>query len=102
MNRSCIFVLCILGVSACQPASPLVDTSDVREATQVEVAACTPLSVLTTTTGVSGSIAQDKALEIARNETKANARDAGGNTIVYQNGAPGSDDLFVRATAYRC
>lgn len=89
-------------LAACQPASPLVDLSGVREAAPGEVSACTPVSVLTTTTGISGTIGRAKALEIARNETKENARAAGADTVVYENGAPGSDDLFVRAKAYRC
>ena len=89
-------------LAACQPASPLVDTSGVREATLADVSNCKPISILTTTTGVTGTIARDKSMEIARNETKSMAREAGANTVVYQNGGPGSDDLFVRAEAYVC
>ncbi len=87
---------------ACEPASPLVDTSGVQVAAKADVAACKPVSILTTTTGVTGTIAQDKAMELARNETKSMAREAGANTIVFQNGGPGSEDLFVRAEAYVC
>ena len=101
-RRSVLIVFAAMLVQACEPASPLVDTSGVRVATAEGVAACKPVSILTTTTGVTGSIAQDKAMELARNETKSMAREAGANTIVYENGGPGSDDLFVRAAAYVC
>jgi hypothetical protein len=89
-------------LTACEPPFPITDKSGVRVASPVEVTACNRRRVLTTTPGISGSIGRDKAMELARNETKANAADAGANTIVYQNGAPGSNDLFVRADAYFC
>lgn len=95
-------VAAAFGLTACEPPSPITDKSGVRVATPAEVTACNRRSVLTTTPGVSGSIGRDKTMELARNETKASAAAAGANTIVYQNGAPGSGDLFVRADAYFC
>ena len=91
-----------LALAACEPASPLVDRSGIREVAANDARGCTPISVITTTTGVTGSIGREKALELARNETKEKAREAGADTVVYENGWPGSDDLFVRAAAYRC
>lgn len=102
MRRISAVLVATVILQACQPASPLVDDSGVREATLAEVDTCRPISILTTTTGVSGTIARDKAMELARNEMKSMAREAGANTVVYQNGAPGSEDLFVRAGAYVC
>ena len=95
-------VLALAGLAACETPSPLVDNSGVTEATPLEVALCTPLTVITTTLGISGTIGREKALEIARNETKSKAAEAGADTVVWESGGPGSDDLFVRAATYRC
>lgn len=95
-------MLSALGLTACDVSSPLSDNSGVAEASQLEVALCTPLSVITTTLGISGTIGRDKALEIARNETKTEAASSGADTVVWEAGGPGSDDLFVRASTYRC
>ncbi len=95
-------VLAGLVLAGCEPASPLVDRSGVAEASAYEVASCTPISVITTTTGISGTLGREKALELARNETKDKAREAGADTVVWENGGPGSADLFVRAGTYRC
>lgn len=97
-----VLILAAAALAGCEPASPLVDRSGVAEASPLEVAGCTPVSVITTTTGVSGTLGREKALELARNETKENAREAGADTVVWENGGPGSDDLFVRAGTYRC
>lgn len=100
VRRLCVVMFAAL--TACAPASPLVDTSGVRVVPAAEVTACTPLSVFTTTTGVAGAAIRENALEIARNATLENVRDAGGDTAVFEAGGPGSDDLFVRARGYRC
>ncbi|MDU8945329.1 hypothetical protein [Ovoidimarina sediminis] len=97
-----ILPLAILGLAACEPASPLVDTSGVRVVTQAEVVECTPVSTITTTTGVSGELVREKALELARNETLEEIRATGADTAVLEAGGPGSDDFFVRAAGYRC
>lgn len=94
--------LAILGLAACEPAAPLVDTSGVNVVSQAEVGGCTPISTITTTTGVSGELVREKSLELARNETLAEIRKTGADTAVIEAGGPGSDDFFVRATGYRC
>lgn len=95
-------IVAVVALAACEPTSPLIDTSGVRVVSASEVRGCTPLSVFTTTTGVTGAVIREEALEIARNSTLENVRDAGGDTAVFEAGGPGSDDLFVRARAYRC
>ena len=97
-----LMILGVAAMAACEPVAPLVDRSGVREALPGEVSDCTPLTIITTTTGISGTLGQDKALELARNETKEKAMIAGADTVVYENGGPGSEDLFVRARTYRC
>ncbi|MEM9343888.1 MAG: hypothetical protein AAGA87_12660 [Pseudomonadota bacterium] len=90
------------GLMACQPTTPLVDQSGVLVVAPDQVFGCTPLSVFTTTTGVTGGAIRERSLEIARNTTLQNVRDAGGDTAVFESGGPGSNDLFVRARGYRC
>lgn len=90
-----------LALSSCTTA-PEVDLSGVNEVSLAATAACTPVSVITTTTGVFGTIGIDKALELARNETKKKAREAGANTVAWENGGPGSNDPFVRARTFIC
>lgn len=97
-----VFGAAIFVLAACEPIVPLTDRSGVRIATDAEVANCQILRVVTTTLGVSGTIADDRALELARNETLQNVRELGGDTAVFESGGPGSQDLFVRARAYRC
>lgn len=88
-------------LAACEAPAPFVDTLSVREATAADVTGCTPLTIITTTLGVSGTLGREKALELGRNETKAKAAEAGADTVVFESGtAP--DDLFVRAATYRC
>ncbi len=100
MNRFALLLPFLL--AACD-ISPFEDpVTEVRIAQDFEIAACEPLGIYTTTTGVSGQVIQDRAMEIARNETLANARDDGANTVVFESGAPGEEALFVRAIGYRC
>lgn len=102
MRTKSLFFLAVLPVlAACEPPAAFTDTPGVREAFAREVVDCTPLTILTTTLGVSGTLGRKKALELARNETKAKAAEAGADTIVFESGtAP--DDLFVRAASYQC
>jgi len=88
-------------LAACEAPAPFVDTLSVREVTAEEVVACTPLTIITTTLGVSGTLGREKALELGRNETKAKAAEAGADTVVFESGSE-PDDLFVRAATYRC
>lgn len=88
-------------LAACN-ASPLPDPSGVAVVSAFEVASCTPVTILTTTIGVSGTLGREKALELARDSTLEELRKRGADTAVITNGAPGSDDLFVRAEGYDC
>ncbi len=88
---------------ACESPVPLkMDPNAIRIASLAEVTGCRPTEVITTTTGVFGTIGQARAMELARNETIQNALRSGANTMVYENGAPGSPDVFVRARAFVC
>ena len=70
---------------------------------QSAAAGCTPIVKLTTTTGVSGPIGREQALQVARNETMANALARGANAIVFLAGGPDDPEaLFVEGQAYRC
>ncbi len=96
-------VLTLPLLAACESPIPLtMDPNAIRIATAAEVTGCTPTEVITTTTGVFGTIGQERALELARNETIQTALQSGANTMVYENGAPGSQDVFVRARAFSC
>ena len=101
MRNSLTAVCAALGLAACTTA-PEADFSGVDEVPLELTSACTPVSVITTTTGIFGTIGIDKALELARNETKKKAREAGANTVAWENGGPGSDDPFVRAQTFIC
>lgn len=101
MGRLTLLLGGALLVAACTTA-PEADLSGVDEVPMALTANCTPVSVITTTTGVFGTIGIDKALELARNETKMKAREAGANTVAWENGGPGSDDPFVRARTFIC
>ena len=102
MRPAVPILIAALALSACEPASPLVDRSGIQEAFAEDVRGCTPLSTITTTTGVSGSLLGPRTMEIARNETKEKAAAAGADTVVWVNGGPGTDDVFVEAATYRC
>ncbi len=92
----------VLALAGCA-LSPFADpVTDVRVAQAADVVGCDPTGIYTTTTGVTGQVIQERAIEIARNETLATARADGANTVVFDVGAPGEEALFVRATGYRC
>ncbi len=83
------------------PAISGVDGVDIL--TPEAAASCTPLVRLTTTTGVSGEIGREEALQIARNQTLADALGRGANAVVFVTGGPDDPDaFFVEAQAYRC
>ncbi len=89
-------------IAACQPAPGLVGVPEVRLASSAEVVTCTPVQIISTTPGLYGPILGQQAIEYARNDTLAAARDAGANTFVFDETPPGEPIYVVRGTAYRC
>lgn len=96
-------IAAFLLVSACTGVTPFdPPPDDVAILTDADVASCTPTRIYTTTVGVSGSAVQDRAIEIARNETLREAGSDGANAVVFEAGAPGESAFFVRARGYVC
>ena len=78
------------------PAGITVATADM-------VVDCTPLTRLTSTTGISGTALRDSAFRAARDRMARDALRAGADTIVFEVGGPGDTEaLFVEGVAYRC
>ncbi|MEI4486935.1 hypothetical protein V8J36_12110 [Frigidibacter sp. MR17.14] len=90
------FVLC-----ACAQNPAMVAGSALREAGPSEVMACTYLTDIQMTPGVYGPLLQ-QGLARARNKVKADAMQAGANTVVFDQAAPGAQVYLVHAKAYRC
>lgn len=89
-------------VAACTAPAGLTGVPEVRVISAAEAAACTPLEILSTTPGLYGPVIGQQAVEYARNETLAAARDAGANAFVFDETSPEEPVYLVRGTAYRC
>lgn len=89
------------GMAACAQDPGLVGVAGVREASAAEVAQCTYLTDIRMTPGLYGPLA-GQGLKYARNKILADARDAGGNTVVFDTVTPGADVYELHAVAYRC
>ena len=93
----------LLILAACTPPPPFATPEGVTVATSDQVASCQPLSRLTTTPGVTSSVARNEVLGFARNETMEKAKNSGANTVVFVTGGPNDPDaLFVEALTYVC
>lgn len=88
-------------LAACTQDPGFAPPAGVREATAAEVTACAYVSDIRMEPGVFGPLA-DQGLKHARNTVLADARDAGANTVVFDQVTPGADVFSVTATAYRC
>lgn len=97
-----LLIALAFALAACEPVPGLQQVPEVRELSAAEVAGCTPIRRYTTTPGVYGPVAGQQAIEFAENQTKAAARDAGANAIVWERPDPGAPQYYVRGTAYRC
>ncbi len=100
MTRSPLFLLPVL--AACTAPAGLTGVPEVRVISASEAAACAPIEILSTTPGLYGPVIGQQAVEYARNETLAAARDAGANAFVFDETPPGEPVYQVRGTAYRC
>lgn len=89
-------------LAACTPPAGLTGVTDVRVISAVEAAACEPLMILSSTPGLFGPVLGQQAIEFARNETLADARELGANAFVFDETPPGEPIYLVRGTAYRC
>ena len=85
---------------ACAPAPGFVSTPGVRDITAAEAAQCTYVSDFRVKPPVYGPFAA-KGVDYARNQVRADARDAGANAIIF-DAAPGVTVYEVHAVAYRC
>lgn len=100
--RTRYILLTIPALAACEPAPGLVGVPEVRVASAAEVMGCQPIEIISTTPGLYGPVLGQQAIEYARNDTLATAREAGANTFVFDETPPGQPVYVVRGTAYRC
>ena len=101
--RICLAVIGLAALAACEQPAALRGAPEVRIATEAEVFDCTPTKIYTTTLGVSGSLTGPRTLELARNQTLANAEADGANTVYFESGGPNDPEaLLVRARGYIC
>ena len=93
----------LLILVACAPPPPFATPEGVTVATADQVASCQPLTRLTTTPGITSSVARNEVLGLARNETMEKAKNSGANTVVFVTGGPDDPDaLIVEALTYAC
>lgn len=103
MRRIALAVLCPVLVSACNLSTGPQDPAGINVGTPESVATCTPVTRLTSTTGLAGPALREETLRAARNRVAQDALAAGADTLLFEVGAPGDTDaLFVEAVGYRC
>jgi len=90
-----------LALAACTTDPGITGVSGVREARADEVGQCTYLTDIRMTPSVFGPLA-NQGQRYARNKIMADARDAGANTVVFDQATPGADIYQLHAVAYRC
>jgi hypothetical protein len=100
MTRHSLLLLPLL--AACTAPAGLTGVPEVRVISAAEAAACTPLEALSMTPGLYGPVIGEQAVEYARNEVLALARQGGANAFVFDETPPGEPVYLVRGTAYRC
>jgi hypothetical protein len=89
-------------IAACAAPAGLTGVPDVRVISAAEAAACQPLESLSMTPGLYGPVIGEQAVEYARNETLALARQGGANAFVFDETPPGEPVYRVSGTAYLC
>ena len=101
MRPIALMSLCLL--AACQTPAIFRGDPAVAVARLDQVSGCAEVTRLTTTIGISGNIGREQALQLARNQTLAEAGAAGADTVVFLSGGPEDPRaLLVEAVAYRC
>lgn len=90
----------IVALGAC--TQPPTGTANLREASAAEVGACTYLTDIQMTPGVYGPLLAERGLANAYQKVRADAVQAGANTIVFDQATPGTQVYVVHAKAYRC
>ena len=101
MKKPILIVAFLGALSACTQDPGFTGVAGVREATAAEVGQCAYVSDVRMTPGVFGALAT-QGLKYARNKVMADARDAGANTVVFDQTTPGADIYQLHAVAYRC
>lgn len=89
-------------LAACTAPAGLTGVPGVRVVSAAEAASCEPLQILSMTPGLYGPVVGQQAVEFARNETLADAREIGANAFVFDETPPGEPVYLIRGTAYRC
>jgi hypothetical protein len=101
MPHAATLTACVVLVSGCVTDPGLTGVPGVREVPAAEAASCAYVADIRSTPGVYGPLAA-QGVAYARNRILADARDAGANTVVFEQVSPGTDIYELRATAYRC
>lgn len=105
-NRAAALLLAGLtalpALAGCSQNPGFAGVPSVREADSYQVASCTYLTDIGMEPGVYGPLLAQQGLKYARNKVKADALNAGANTVVFDKVAPGADVWVVHAKAYRC
>ena len=94
-------VIVPLAVAGCNDPG-FTGVNGVQDALPSQVTNCTYITDIRMTPGVYGPGLRDRALLYARNKVLADAKDAGGNTVVFAP-APAEGEIYlIEAKAYRC
>jgi hypothetical protein len=88
-------------VAGCTTDPGFTGVAGVVEADAASVGQCSYVSDISMTPGVYGQLAT-QGLAYARNKIMAEARNAGANTVVFDQATPGADVYQLHAVAYRC
>jgi hypothetical protein len=100
MTRPSFLLLPLL--AACAAPAGLTGVRDVRVISAAEATACTPTDTVSMTPGLYGPVIGAQAVEYARNEVLALARNGGANAFVFEEPPVGEPTYVVRGTGYRC
>lgn len=90
-----------LVLGGCSNDPGFAGVTGVREANANEVAACRYITDINMRPGVYGILAEE-GVKYARNTIMADAKDAGANTVVFDQVAPGADIYKLHAQAFSC
>jgi hypothetical protein len=95
------FITASVLLGGCTSDPGFTGVSGIREVSASEVSQCTYLTDIRAKPGVYGILAE-QGIKYSRNTILASARDAGGNTVVFDPVEPGAVIDELHAVAYRC
>lgn len=101
MKPYIFLALAPLTVTACNDPG-FTGVTGVQDALPSQVTNCTYITDIRMTPGVYGPGLRDRALVYARNKVLADAKDAGGNTVVFAAAPEEGEIYLIEAKAYRC